>query len=83
MRVLRFFACILIALVPLLIVAAFDWAGLSVGRANAGSAMVCTILLLSYIAWLGFRPEQPRGLSDGSVAESDAPNPKGHTGGIL
>lgn len=56
-RTLRFYARILIALVPLLIVALFDGFGLRVGRTNAGWAMICTMLLLAYIAWLGFKED--------------------------
>lgn len=56
-RTFRFYACILIALVPLLIFALFDWFGLRVGRTTAGWATICTMLLLAYIAWRGFKED--------------------------
>lgn len=51
-NVARFFLCLFIALVPLMLVPMFDWLGAPMTRTNAGWAFGCTILLLGQITYL-------------------------------
>lgn len=50
-RILRFYLCIAIALVPMGIIALLDALGIHAGRNNAGWALICSILLLGAIAY--------------------------------
>ena len=51
-NVLRFFACIVIALMPIMLVGTLEEIGLHQTRSNAGWALICSILLLGFIAYL-------------------------------
>lgn len=51
MNTLRFFAALLIALLPMMLVAFLDHSSFPQSRTNAGWAIICSILLLSLLAY--------------------------------
>ena len=57
-KAIRFFAALLIALVPMLLVGSIAALGLPVSHSNAGWSIMCSILLIGYISYRvlsGFR----------------------------